>query len=197
MLQPAAFGLYDPAHEHDACGVGFVAHLKGVKTHAIVEEGLDVLRRLRHRGATGADKLTGDGAGILLQLPHRFFEVQADRKGLRLPRRGAWAVGMVFLPAEPEARAACEAIIAQVVEAEGQRLLGWRDVPCVPTAIGPQARAAMPTIRQFFVGRRRSVPSAFERRLFIIRKLVENRVTAEGLDPARQFHVASLSAETI
>ena len=194
---PAPFGLYDPAFEHDACGVGFVAHLKGRASRDIVESGLDLLVRLDHRGATGADPLTGDGAGILLQLPHALLEREARKVGLDLPRRGAWAVGMVFLPADHQARAACELALTEAIASEGQRLLGWRDVPVRPEALGVDARACMPVIRQVFVARRRLVPSAFERKLYVIRKLAENRVRGLGIDPKRQFHLASFSAETL
>ncbi|MCC6332374.1 MAG: glutamate synthase large subunit [Myxococcales bacterium] len=190
-------GLYEPSTERDACGVGFVAHIKGVKSRAIVEQALEVLHRMRHRAATGADPLTGDGAGILLQLPHRFFKREALKLGFEKPRRRAYGVGQVFLPPEPEARAACERIFEEAVKEEGQRVLGWRDVPVDTSQLGPVARGVLPAMRQIYVLRRRVVPSAFERKLFIIRKLVENRVRAAGVDPQGRFHVASFSAETI
>jgi len=191
-------GLYDPSFEHDACGVGFVAHIGGERSRSIVEQALEILIRLAHRAAAGADPETGDGAGILLQIPHRFFQLEALRTGLPLPaRRQQYAVGMVFLPTDASARRACEEVLEAVIEEEGQRLIGWRDVPIAPTHLGRVARAAMPTIRQVFVGRRRIPPSAFERKLFVIRKLAENRIRERGLDPSGLFHVASLSGETI
>ncbi|MEW6431000.1 MAG: glutamate synthase large subunit [Myxococcota bacterium] len=190
-------GLYEPSTERDACGVGFVANIKGTKSRAIVEQALEVLHRMRHRAATGADPLTGDGAGILLQLPHRFFKREALELGLEKPRRRAYGVGQVFLPPEPAARAACERIFEDVVREEGQRVLGWRDVPVDSSQLGPVARGVLPAMRQIYVARRRVVPSAFERKLFVIRKLVENRVRAAGVDPQGRFHVASFSSETI
>jgi len=190
-------GLYDPEFEHDACGVGFVAHIKGQKSRSIVEQGLEILRRLSHRGACGADPDTGDGAGILMQLPHRFFKAEGLRLGFDMPRRRRYAIAMVFLPADPANRRYCEDIFEQVVEDEGQRVLGWRDVPVNPAHTGRLARSVMPTIRQLYIGRRRVVPSAFERKLFIIRKLTENRIRESGADPEGFFHVASCSAETI
>ncbi|HET9451239.1 MAG TPA: glutamate synthase subunit alpha, partial [Aggregicoccus sp.] len=194
---PGRYGLYEPETEHDACGVGFVAHLRGEKSRGIVEDALELLRRLAHRGATGCDAGTGDGAGILLQLCHRFFAREAPRLGFELPHRKHYAVGMVFLPPEPGARAACEQLFEAAAVEEGQRVLGWRDVPVAPEQLGRIARERMPVIRQLFLARRRVVPSAFERKLYRIRKLTENRVRASGLDPTGHFHVASLSADTL
>jgi glutamate synthase (NADPH/NADH) large chain len=194
--RPAAHGLYDPSTEHDACGVGFVAHLRGEKSRGIVEQALEVLNRLSHRAACGYDPETGDGAGILLQLPHRFFKREGLRLGIEVPRRRLYAVGMVFLPADDATRRECEAIFEEVIAEEGQRVLGWRDVPTEPSCIGEQARRVRPTIRQIYIARRRVVPSEFERKLYIIRKLTENRV-AERLGSSELFHVPSLSAETI
>jgi glutamate synthase (NADPH/NADH) large chain len=194
---PERRGLYEPQTEHDACGIGFVAHIKGEKSRAIVEQGLEVLRRLSHRAATGADPLTGDGAGILLQLPHRFFKAEGLRLGFDMPRRRRYGIGQVFLPPERKARAACEEILEEVVAEEGQAVLGWRDVPIDSTHLGAIARDVMPTIRQIYVRLRRVPPSAFERKLYIIRKLAENRVRSRGVDPDGYFHVASMSTETI
>ncbi|MEZ4403484.1 MAG: glutamate synthase large subunit [Kofleriaceae bacterium] len=194
MAQP---GLYEPSTDHDACGVGFVAHVKGTKSHGIVEDGLRVLSRLAHRGATGADPATGDGAGITLQLAHRFFKAEGLRLGFDMPRRRRYGLGQVFLPADPVARTACERIVEEVVAAEGQRVLGWRDVPIDARVVGPTARQVMPVFRQLYVRLTRVPPSAHERTLYVIRKLAENRVRAEGVDPAGAFHVASLSTETV
>jgi glutamate synthase (NADPH) large chain len=194
---PPRHGLYDPSTEHDACGVGFVAHIKGDKSHAIVEQGLEVLRRLSHRAACGADPDTGDGAGIMLQLPHRFFKAEGLRLGFDMPRRRRYGVGQLFLPPDRKERAACEQILEDVVAEEGQRVLGWRDVPIDTAHVGAQARAVMPVFRQLYVRMRRVPPSAYERTLYVIRKLAENRIREAGCDPHGYFHVASLSTETI
>ncbi|HZO16602.1 MAG TPA: glutamate synthase central domain-containing protein, partial [Polyangiaceae bacterium] len=190
-------GLYEPHTEHDACGVGFVANIKGERSRAIVEQGLEVLARLSHRAACGCDPLTGDGAGILVQLPHRFFWREGTRLGFQIPRRRAYAVGTVFLPSNPDARRAIENVFEQVIASEGQRLLGWRDVPVDETHLGKVAERARPVVRQVFIARKRLVPSAFECKLFVIRKLVENRVRKLGLDREERFHIASLSSDTI
>jgi glutamate synthase (NADPH/NADH) large chain len=197
MTSSSKQGLYEPQTEKDSCGIGFVANIKGDKSRGIVEQALEVLRRMAHRAATGADPLTGDGAGLMLQIPHRFFKREGAALGFDMPKRRCYAVGQVFLPTEPFARAECERIFAEVVHQEDQRLLGWRDVPVDPSKLGPLARSVLPVMRQILIARRRCVPSAFERKLFIIRKLVENRVRTSGVDPEGRFHVASLSAETI
>src|SRR5688500_737153 len=194
---PPRYGLYDPAQEHDSCGVGFVAHIKGDKSRGIVEQGLEVLRRLSHRAACGADPDTGDGAGIMLQLPHRFFKAEGLRLGFDMPRRRRYGVGQVFLPPDRKERAACEQVLEDVIAEEGQRILGWRDVPIDLAHVGPQARTVMPVFRQIYVRMRRVPPSAYERTLYVIRKLAENRIRERGCDPHGYFHVASLSTETI
>lgn len=196
-MYPSRWGLYDPEFEHDACGVGFVAHILGHKSRSIVDQGLEVLRRLSHRGAAGADPETGDGAGILMQIAHRFFKAEGIRLGFDMPRRRRYGIAMVFLPSDPAARHYCEDIFEQVVEDEGQRVIGWRDVPVDLRHTGRVAREVVPTIRQLYIARRRVVPSAFERKLFIIRKLTENRIRESGVDPQGRFHVASCSSETI
>ncbi len=190
-------GLYDPATEHDSCGVGFVAHVKGEKSRTIVEDALEVLRRLAHRAACGADPETGDGAGILLQIPHRFFKAEGLRLGFDVPRRRRYGLGQLFLPPDPLERAQCERILEEVIAEEGQRVLGWRDVPIDARHVGPTARAVMPVFRQIYVRMRRVPPSAHERTLYVIRKLAENRIRARNVDPGGYFHVASLSTETI
>ncbi len=190
-------GLYEPATEKDSCGIGFVANIKGEKSRAIVEQALEVLRRMAHRAATGADPLTGDGAGIMVQIPHRFFKREGLKLGFEMPRRRCYGVGQVFLPPDPFARAEIERMFEDVVRLEDQRILGWRDVPVDASKLGTVARGVLPVMRQVYIARRRCVPSAFERKLFIIRKLVENRVRTSGVDPEGRFHVASLSAETI
>jgi glutamate synthase (NADPH) large chain len=183
--------------ERDECGVGFVASLRGEKSRTLVEDALTLLVRLSHRGAAGADPRTGDGAGILLQLPHRFFKKEGKRIGIEMPRRRRYAVGQLFLPRDPATRAVLERLIEDIVVEEGQQVLGWRDVPVGETDLGQLARDSMPVMRQLYIARRRLVPAAFERKLFVIRKRILNRVLAHGLDPLGQFHVASLSAETI
>jgi glutamate synthase (NADPH/NADH) large chain len=190
-------GLHDASSERDACGVGFVAHVRGEKSRAIVDDALAILARLAHRAATGADVDTGDGAGIHLQLPHRFFKAEALRLGIEVPRRRRYGIGQLFLPAEPQARAACEQIVADVVAEEGQQVLGWREVEIDATQVGPVARAVLPVMRQVYVRMRRVPPTAFERTLFVIRRLIEQRVRQRGVDPTGTFHVASLSTETI
>ena len=186
--------LYDPSFEKAACGTGFVANIKGERSRDIVDQGLEVLRRLSHRAASGADPDTGDGAGILIQLPDRFFRAEAIRLGFDLHPNRRFAVGNVFLPVDPADRARCEKVLEDVVHAEGQRVLGWRDVPTDPAHVGRVARSSMPVFRQIYVRMRRVPPSAWERTLYVIRKLAENQVRATGIV---QFHVASLSTETI
>ncbi|HLL24451.1 MAG TPA: glutamate synthase central domain-containing protein, partial [Kofleriaceae bacterium] len=188
--------LYDGSFR-DACGVGFVANIAGEKSREIVEDGLEVLRRLSHRAACGADPETGDGAGILIQLPDRFLRAEAMRLGLAVQPGRRFAVGQVFLPRGDADRAACMQILEDVIAEEGQRVLGWRDVPIDPAHVGRVARDVMPVFRQIFVRMRRVPPSAWERTLFVIRKLAENRIQERGADPHGYFHVASLSTETI
>jgi glutamate synthase (NADPH/NADH) large chain len=189
--------LYEPSTERDACGVGFVCNIRGEKSRGVVEQALEVLFRLKHRAATGADPLTGDGAGILLQLPHRFFKREGLKAGYPMPKRRCYGIAQVFLPTEPGPRASCEQALEEVVREQGQVVVGWRDVPVDIAHTGPLARSVLPVVRQLYIGRRRMVPSAFERKLFVIRKLAENRVRERTLDPSGRFHVASCSAETI
>jgi hypothetical protein len=147
-------GLYDPRNEHDACGVGFVAHIKGAKAHAIVQQGLKILENLDHRGAVGADELMGDGAGILIQIPDDFYRAEMAAQGVTLPPPGEYGVGMIFLPKEHASRLACEQELERAVKAEGQVLLGWRDVPVdLSMPMSPAVRAKEPVIRQIFIGR--------------------------------------------
>ncbi|HXF79565.1 MAG TPA: glutamate synthase large subunit [Usitatibacter sp.] len=198
-LPPPKQGLYDPRHEHDACGVGFVAHIKGRKSHEIVTQGLAILNNLRHRGATGADPLHGDGAGLLVQIPDGFFREEMAKKDIRLPKAGAYGVGMVFLPRDPAARAACTREIERAIANEGQGLLGWRDVPVDTSSLGETARSTMPVIRQVFVGAGRGQldRDAFERKLYIIRKSLGHAIRALGLSNAHDFYVPSFSHRTI
>ena len=170
---PGPVGLYDPTNEHDACGVALVAKLWGEATHAVIEKGLEALGNLEHRGAAGADPNTGDGAGILLQIPDAFF--RGAVAGVELPPPGRYAVGVIFLPTEPERRAQLEQLIERTVEAEGQRVVWWRDVPTDDRYAGDTARASQPFIRQVLVAASDDVADqdAFERRLYVIRRLIE------------------------
>jgi glutamate synthase (NADPH/NADH) large chain len=196
---PSRQGLYEPAREHDACGVGFIAHIKGRKSHAIVEHGLQILRNLTHRGAVGADPLVGDGAGILLQLPDQFFREEMAKQGVVLPPVGEYGVGMVFLPKEPASRLACEYEIARAIKNEGQVLLGWRDVPRDRTGLGEAVKRIEPVIRQVFIGRGAevTVTDALERKLYIIRKSSGHAIQALKLAHGKEFYVPSMSARTV
>ena len=194
---PPAQGLYDPGYEHDACGMGFVAHLKGVKSHQIVQQALTVLTHMEHRGACGCEENTGDGAGILVQLPHKFLVTECKAINLKLPEPGHYAVGMVFLPQESDARAECADIFARIVEEEGQTLLGWRDVPINPTPVGKTALKAMPFIRMAFVAKSADVAEGidFERKLYVIRKRTEKAVAAAQV--SGHIYFPSLSSRTL
>ena len=191
---PPREGLYDPANEHDACGMGFVANIAGQASHAVVRRGIEVLENLNHRGGAGCDPCTGDGAGVLIQVPDAFFRKETDRLGFGLPPAGAYAVGMVFLSPEPAEQAWQIASVESVIADEGQRLLGWREVPVDPTQIGEIAREAMPCIRQVFIA---AVPGltgvAFERKLYVIRRVIENRVAKRS----GSFHIPSMSSRTL
>ncbi len=192
-------GLYANA-EHDACGVGFVAHLKGVKSHAIVTQGLQILENLDHRGAVGADPLMGDGAGILIQIPDAFYRAEMTRLGVQLPPPGEYGVGMVFLPQEAASRQACVQELERAIAAEGQVLLGWRDVPVnTELPMSPTVRACEPVIRQVFIGRGSDVlvPDALERKLYVIRKRASARITSLHLTHGSEYYVPSMSCRTI
>jgi glutamate synthase (ferredoxin) len=196
---PPAQGLYDPRHEHDACGVGFVVNIKGAKSHEIVEKALQVLINLLHRGACGCEPNTGDGAGILVQIPDRFFRKVCPPLGIPLPPPGEYGAGLVFLPHDPSQRVQLQALMAAVVAEEGQRLLGWRDVPTDDRLLGASARAVEPHIAQVFVGRGPEVreQAHFERKLYVIRKRIENAVLALELPGPASFYIPSLSARTL
>jgi glutamate synthase (NADPH/NADH) large chain len=198
-VYPPRQGLYDPRNEHDACGLGFIVDLKDRKSHDIVAQGLRILENLTHRGATGADPLHGDGAGILIQMPHAFLLRECAKIGIELPDAGEYGVGMIFLPRDAGARAACEHEIARSVVAEGQELLGWRDVPVDSRGLGEAVRASEPVIRQVFVGRGLSTPdvAAFERKLYVIRKSSGHAIKALRLARADDFYVPSFSATTL
>ena len=192
-------GLYDPQFERDACGVGLVASVKGDKSHEIITMGLEVLKNLGHRGACGADPETGDGAGVLMQMPHEFFAREAERLGFELPGPGDYGVGVVFLPPDAGERMRCEREIERVVLGEGHRMLGWRDVPVSPDAIGWMARAVMPVIRHFFVGRSEDVAAGdpFALDLYLTRRRIENSIGRAGLSDSGHFYISSLSDRQI
>jgi glutamate synthase (NADPH/NADH) large chain len=195
---PAPQGLYDPAHEHDACGIGFVASVKGHKSHDIIVKGIQVLVNLTHRGACGCDPETGDGAGVLIQIPHKFFARECASLGFTLPASGEYGVGMVFLPVEPHPRFLCEGIIERIVREEGLTVLGWRDTPIDGSAIGRVARASQPYIEQIFVGRAKGMTEdQLERKLYVIRKRCESEIAASDLPDKNFFYIPSLSARTV
>ncbi|HKX94189.1 MAG TPA: glutamate synthase central domain-containing protein, partial [Methylibium sp.] len=193
-------GLYDAAHEHDACGVGFVAHIKGQKAHHIVRQGLKILENLDHRGAVGADKLMGDGAGILIQIPDDYFRAEMAKQAVELPPPGEYGVGMVFLPKEHASRMACEQELERAIKTEGQVLLGWRDVPVDrEMPMSPTVRAKEPVIRQVFIGRGTDVivPDALERKLYVIRKTASSAIQRLKLTHSHEYYVPSMSCRTI
>ena len=195
-----AQGLYDPSNEHDACGVGFIAHIKGKKSHSIVEQGLLILKNLDHRGAVGADKLMGDGAGILIQIPDQYYREEMAKQGVNLSPPGEYGVGMVFLPKENASRIACEQEIERAVSAEGQVVLGWRDVPVdMDMPMSPTVRDKEPVIRQIFIGRGPDimVTDALERKLYVIRKSSGHAIQALNLIHGKEFFVPSMSARTV
>src|ERR1700730_17820914 len=195
---PPAQGLYHPGQEHDACGIGFVANVRGHKSHEIISKGIQVLLNLTHRGACGCDPETGDGAGILLQIPHQFFVRECGKLGFELPLPGAYGVGMTFLPVEKHQRLQCEGILERIVREEGLTVLGWRDTPVFASAIGRVARGSQPYIQQIFVGCGSFTDEdAFERKLYVVRKRAESEMAVSGIEDASVFHVSSLSCRTI
>jgi glutamate synthase domain-containing protein 2/glutamate synthase domain-containing protein 1/glutamate synthase domain-containing protein 3 len=203
---PPAQGLYDPAHEHDACGVGFVVHVKGQRSHAIVEQALKVLINLLHRGACGCEANTGDGAGILIQMPDRFLRRETAQIGFLLPPERHYGAGLIFLPRDPELRRRVESRFEEFVAEEGQRVLGWRDVPTDDSSVGPSAVAVEPCFRQLFIARGvgfEGLPDSaeqdqrFERKLYVIRKRIEHAVDQMDLPDRSSFYVPSLSSKTI
>jgi len=189
-------GLYRPSDEHDACGVGFVAHIKGARSHQIVRSALELLINLEHRGATGSDPDTGDGAGILIQMPDRFLRKAVP---FALPEAGAYGCGLVFLPHDEDARIACESVVARIVAEEGQTLLGWRDVPVDLTKVGKTAASVAPVFKQLFVGANFSSPADFERKLYVIRKRIEREMGGLKSSPTTEsgMYLCSLSSRTL
>src|SRR5579863_2475659 len=195
---PVPQGLYHPQNEHDACGMGLVASIKGEKSHDIIRKGLEVLINLTHRGASGCDPETGDGAGILIQIPHVFFARECGELGIQLPGPGAYGVAMVFLPVDKHSRLQCEGVFERIAAAEGLKVLGWRDTPVNGDAIGREARASQPYIEQFFVGRPNGMEEdAFERLLYVVRRRTENEIALSDIEGKDDFYVPSFSCRTI
>jgi glutamate synthase domain-containing protein 1 len=188
--------LYDPFFEHDSCGVGFVANINGAQSHSIVKDGITILMNLVHRGAIGGDLKTGDGAGMLTQVPHEFFVRETGKKGIKLPAAGEYGVGMLFLPSNPVKRKDAVYIIETVVKREGAKLLGWRDVPVRPDCLGELAKAGMPFFSQVFVAIDGAVGDALERKLYVLRKCIENEASAKSLS-SEDFYIPSFSCRTV
>src|SRR5258706_498195 len=200
LRQAAERGLYDPANEHDACGVGFVAHIKGKKRHEIIQQGLKILENLDHRGAVGADKLMGDGAGILIQIPDQLYREEMAKQGVALPPAGEYGVGMIFLPKEHASRLACEQEMERAIKAEGQVLLGWRDVPVNrDMPMSPTVQEKEPILRQVFIGRGADVivQDALERKLYVIRKTASAAIQNLKLKHSKEYYVPSMSSRTV
>ncbi|MEK4290817.1 MULTISPECIES: glutamate synthase large subunit [Paenibacillus] len=196
---PVKQGLYDPQFEKDACGMGFVAHIKGTPSHNIVSNALTMLFNMEHRGGQGSEPNSGDGAGIMLQIPHRFFASEAQKLGFTLPEQGHYGVGMIFLSHNEEVRAQHEALLSNIIAEEGQIVLGYRDVPTYDEMLGKTAKAAKPFVRQVFIGRSASVTNelSFERKLYVIRKRAELAIRYGGVEEAESFYIPSLSCRKI
>src|SRR5579863_7052852 len=195
---PPSQGLYDPRNEHDACGMGFVVDLNGKKSHEIIRKGIEILINLTHRGACGCDPETGDGAGILIQIPHEFFVRECSALGFSLPDRGDYGVGMMFLPVEPQQRLICEGIVERIAREEGLHVLGWRDTPVRGDTIGRQARATQPYIEQVFIrGNSDWTQDELERKLYVVRRRAEAEVEETDIRDREFFYVPSLSSRTI
>ena len=204
MLQaPKAQGLYDPRNEHDACGVAFVVNIKGKRSNRVVRDALTALVNLRHRGACGCEANTGDGAGILMQMPHEFLKQASKAAKIALPSAGEYGVGQIFMSQNEAERQECEKVFEQIVAEEGQRVLGWRTVPTLNSTLGSTAKAAEPFVRQVFIGHGAKVADemAFERKLYIIRRRAENAIRygrgGRKIAGGDQFYVCSLSFKTL
>lgn len=196
---PPKQGLYDPAFEHDACGVGFVVDIKGRKSHRILQQGLQILTNLDHRGACGAEADTGDGAGVLVQLPHRFLVEACKKARVELPPPGSYGCGIVFLPRNPTLRRRIEERFEQIVQSEGQSVLGWRTVPCNNSMLGDTAKSCEPFMRQVFIRRNPSIADelTFERKLYVIRKRAYTEIRTSTLEGAASWYISSLSHKTL
>ena len=195
---PEANGLYDPRHEHDACGIGLIANIQNDKSHRVVSDGLRILRNLEHRGAVGADPQAGDGCGILLQIPHAFFKTEAQRLDFDLPEPGEYGAGFLFMPREPAIRKEVEQIWWQTVREEGLKILGWRDVPVDDSVLGKSVKKTEPFSRQVFIGRGPTITDEahFERKLYVARKAVSNRIR-ESMGKLAAYFPVSMSTRTI
>ena len=199
LTQPTSQGLYQPDFEHDACGIGFIAHIKGQKSHQIIQDSLKMLSNLEHRGACGCEENTGDGAGILTQIPHEFLKKELKTQNIELPSQGSYGVGMVFLPQSDQQRTFCETTIEQITQEEKQKVLCWRDVPLCNNSLGESALKTQPYIRQFIIEKKSSDMSLieFERKLFVIRKKVEKLINSYQIKQKDLFYIVSLSCKTI
>ncbi len=195
---PKKQGLYDPQFEKDSCGVGFVCDIKGQKSNEIIQQSLKVLKRLAHRGAVGSDPKTGDGAGILIQTPHEFFVKIAKEAKIDLPEAGSYGTGLVFLPTDKQEYKTCKDIFEKVIKSEGQEFLGWRAVPVDNSVIGKSAIESEPIIEQIFIGRGQLTKDnlAFERKLYVIRKQVENKIRSLDLKQQSFFYIPNISSRT-
>ena len=195
---PEPAGLYHPSYEHDAGGIGFVANVKGIRSHDIILKGIQILLNLTHRGACGCDPETGDGAGVLIQIPHAFFAKECAKLGFTLPAAGSYGAGIVFLPVEPQQRLLCEGIVERIVREEGLTLLGWRDTPVDVDAIGRIARASQPYIEQVFISASAGMDEdSLERKLYVIRKRAEAEIANSEIRDKAFFYIPSLSCRTI
>ena len=196
---PAPQGLYDPSYEHDACGIGFVVNIKGEKSYDIIDDALKILENLKHRGAEGADAKSGDGAGILVQIPHQFFSRECEVLGFKLPKEGDYGVGVIFAHRYENFRKKQMEAFEKIVRAEGQTILGWREVPIDESAIGSIAKSVRPRFIQVFIGRSKDIKMQmdFERKLYIIRKVAEKEITPRSQEMGTDFYIASLSSKTI
>jgi len=190
-------GLYDPQTEHDSCGLGFVAHMKGVKSHEIVDNAITILKNLIHRGACGCEENTGDGVGILIQKPHKFFKRVCAEMGIELPDTDSYGAGMVFLPKDAAQSKHCQETFEKIIAEEGQTLLGWREVPTDDSLLGPSAVKDEPSFKQIFIAKNASLDAAaFDRKLYVIRKRIENAIWNSDLSEQKLFYIPSLSYRT-
>ncbi|HZD91217.1 MAG TPA: glutamate synthase subunit alpha, partial [Pseudolabrys sp.] len=196
---PAARGLYDPALDKDSCGVGFVANIKGVKSHQIIEDGLRILCNLEHRGAVGADPRMGDGAGILVQIPHQFFAKEAKRLGFKLPKPGEYAVGQLFMPRDSHWRSIIRDIYEEMIAREGLTLIGWRDVPTDNSTLGESVKPTEPVHQQVFIGMdtQKFDEDGFERRLYLLRKSISNAIYRRRARRISDYYPVSVSCRTV
>src|SRR5258708_14483672 len=198
-LVPEASGLFDPLREYDACGVGFIANLKGATSHQILKDALYILENLEHGGAVGADPIAGDGAGILIQIPHAFFAEECAALKIKLPKPGHYAVGHLFMPRDERLRAHCERVWMRIIREEGLEFLGWRSVPVDNSCLSEMVTAVEPVHRQIFIGRPKEMQdqTEFERRLYLIRKVVSNALYYAYKDRDIGHYTVSLSSRTL